>query len=471
MARQWWYPADSKYVAIGVDWQAVEYPDRVTILPIVYRWDSLNTVDSAELTENLYGCDGDENGPWGGIEMPGGSGTRTIPGACFNARRTITKSSSAKTVRLSFSTSSNFGTYYSGAFHTLGACSGSITLTVDALESYTVSFDANGGSGAPASQDKDYGKPLTLSKTKPTMDGFIFTGWNTSKDGSGASYQPGATYSSNESVTLYAQWTSSGPRVTSFSAYRSDSEQNPSGDGTFITVLAVADGDITSADVSATQDGGSDSIAAMTVISGSTVTSVMEGADTEHSWTVRADLSNGSGTTTVYAGVSGAYFVMDFSPSGGVAIGTQAADSKRLDVGISSFFTGDAAFSGDVSFGGSVSNASDGTAAATVASGWKLSTNNLIRKGDIVHAQIYASPTASKTLNTTESTICTLPAGFRPKTQMWIPVLGTNGVYALLGIGSGGAVTISRGIYPGSSAWTTVTTSYTFWITVSFMAG
>ena len=39
-----------------------------------------------------------------------------------------------------------------------------------------------------------------------TRDGYNFGGWNTKSDGTGTSYQPGATYSGNTSVTLYAIW-------------------------------------------------------------------------------------------------------------------------------------------------------------------------------------------------------------------------------------------------------------------------
>jgi len=71
---------------------------------------------------------------------------------------------------------------------------------------YTVSFNANKGSGAPANQTKTYGVNLTLSSTKPTRTGYTFTGWNTKADGSGTSYAAGGTYSVNAAATLYAQW-------------------------------------------------------------------------------------------------------------------------------------------------------------------------------------------------------------------------------------------------------------------------
>ncbi len=74
--------------------------------------------------------------------------------------------------------------------------------------SYTISYNANGGSDAPGSQTKTHGTDLTLSSTKPTRDGYNFSKWTTGKDGSGTSYVPGATYNANASITLYAQWIS-----------------------------------------------------------------------------------------------------------------------------------------------------------------------------------------------------------------------------------------------------------------------
>ena len=70
----------------------------------------------------------------------------------------------------------------------------------------TVNYNANGGSGAPTSQNKYNTVDLTLSSTKPTRTGYAFVSWNTSSDGSGVSYQPGSKYTANESTTLYAIW-------------------------------------------------------------------------------------------------------------------------------------------------------------------------------------------------------------------------------------------------------------------------
>lgn len=86
-----------------------------------------------------------------------------------------------------------------------GTMSVNTTISIPALTKYTVSYNANGGSGAPSSQSKYYGKTLTLSSTKPSRTGYTFKGWATSASGSVA-YASGASYTANASVTLYAVW-------------------------------------------------------------------------------------------------------------------------------------------------------------------------------------------------------------------------------------------------------------------------
>ena len=93
-------------------------------------------------------------------------------------------------------------TYYAGGSYT--ANSGATLYAVWDLQSYTVSYNANGGSGVPSSQTKYYGTALKLSTTKPTWQGHTFKEWNTSSSGNGTSYQPGATYSGNAALKLYA---------------------------------------------------------------------------------------------------------------------------------------------------------------------------------------------------------------------------------------------------------------------------
>lgn len=72
---------------------------------------------------------------------------------------------------------------------------------------YKVTYNANGGSGAPDAQTKIYNKALVLSRTSPVRTGYIFMQWNNKSDGSGKGiYNPGDRYTSNASITLYAIW-------------------------------------------------------------------------------------------------------------------------------------------------------------------------------------------------------------------------------------------------------------------------
>ena len=81
----------------------------------------------------------------------------------------------------------------------------SFSVTVPAWTSYTVKYNANGGSGAPGNQTKWKDQALTLSSTKPTRTGYSFQGWSTSTDTS-VEYASGANYTANAAVTLYAVW-------------------------------------------------------------------------------------------------------------------------------------------------------------------------------------------------------------------------------------------------------------------------
>ena len=71
---------------------------------------------------------------------------------------------------------------------------------------YMVSYDANGGEGAPAAQVKEKGKALKLSTVIPTRRHFTFLGWATTRTAKSAQYKAGASYTKDADVTLYAVW-------------------------------------------------------------------------------------------------------------------------------------------------------------------------------------------------------------------------------------------------------------------------
>ena len=94
--------------------------------------------------------------------------------------------------------------YYFGVEFYSSSTTGSIPFKFGRV--YNITYNANGGSGAPSTQYKDYGTSITLSTEKPTRSNYTFAGWATSSTASSATYQPGDIYSSNSNVTLYAVW-------------------------------------------------------------------------------------------------------------------------------------------------------------------------------------------------------------------------------------------------------------------------
>ena len=74
-------------------------------------------------------------------------------------------------------------------------------------DTFSVTYNANGGSGAPAAQTKVYRVDLTLSSTVPTRSGYTFSGWATNSSATTAQYGVGAKYTEDADLSLYAVWT------------------------------------------------------------------------------------------------------------------------------------------------------------------------------------------------------------------------------------------------------------------------
>ena len=123
------------------------------------------------------------------------------------------KTYDADCTRYTYDNKRNVAAKLTGVERVGGTMTVTTSYTIPKKPSYTISYNANGGSGAPGSQTKWYGTNLTLSSTRPTRTGYSFSGWATSSGGSVA-YQPGSTYSSNSSVTLYAKWTANTYKVS-----------------------------------------------------------------------------------------------------------------------------------------------------------------------------------------------------------------------------------------------------------------
>lgn len=81
------------------------------------------------------------------------------------------------------------------------------------LITYSVTYDANGGSGtAPAIQSGS--SSYIVATNTFTRSGYVFNGWNTAVDGTGTSYSEGSNITPSSNTMLYAQWASTTPENT-----------------------------------------------------------------------------------------------------------------------------------------------------------------------------------------------------------------------------------------------------------------
>jgi uncharacterized repeat protein (TIGR02543 family) len=80
---------------------------------------------------------------------------------------------------------------------------------------YTVTFDANTGSGSMTNQTIVYGAAANLTSNSFTKIGYSFAGWNTLANGTGTSYANAQSYTMGAAnATLYAQWTANNNTLT-----------------------------------------------------------------------------------------------------------------------------------------------------------------------------------------------------------------------------------------------------------------
>ncbi len=71
----------------------------------------------------------------------------------------------------------------------------------------TANFSSAGGTGSVSPMSGLQGSTITLPEsTGFSFPGYTFNGWNTSANGSGSAYSPGASFTLTSDTTLYAQW-------------------------------------------------------------------------------------------------------------------------------------------------------------------------------------------------------------------------------------------------------------------------
>ena len=217
------------------------------------------------------------------------------------------------------------------------------------VNTYTVLYDANGGSGAPSSQTKNYGQALTLSSVTPTKPNYNFLGWGTSSTATTVSYKAGASYTANAGITLYAIWqlAYTKPRISSLSVYRCDEERNVSDDGTSVKVTFdwATDKDVTAVTIEYKASTATDwTIAPLSETTSGTSGSIDEKIDNisvDSSYDVRITVADGETDaykTTISRSVAGAVYPIDFLKGGnGTAIG-KVADKEGFECDFDSYF-------------------------------------------------------------------------------------------------------------------------------------
>lgn len=190
------------YGRIGIDITTSNTNTQTTVYVKVYFWSKYSVTDSSN---NYYY---NNNATSATTNLGSKSIRHTVAsGAGWSTSNRTTLASTSYT----YSRGTSDKTYYcaaklSGIDRVGGTMTVKASYKIPKKPSYTVSYNANGGSGAPGNQTKWYGTTLKLSTTKPTRTGYTFQGWGTSTTDTTVDYAPGANYTANASDTLYAIW-------------------------------------------------------------------------------------------------------------------------------------------------------------------------------------------------------------------------------------------------------------------------
>lgn len=218
---------------------------------------------------------------------------------------------------------------------------------------YTVKYDANGGTGAPANQTKTYGQTLTLSSTKPTRTNYNFLGWGTSAASTTVAYAPGADYTGNSAITLYAIWSLAyvEPIIEITSLDRCTSSGTYTDDGTYAKVIFnwSTEYSVSSMKVEyklSTSDSWSSGGTIGASGTSGTAQKVFGGSlDPESSYSVKITVTDSNGSSIAIKTLGAMAFEIDFLSGGkGVAIG-KPATNKGFEVAYDTVFDKNISFS------------------------------------------------------------------------------------------------------------------------------
>lgn len=215
------------------------------------------------------------------------------------------------------------------------------------VNTYTVKYNANGGTEAPSNQTKTYGKTLTLSSKIPTRTDYTFKGWATSASATTATYSAGGSYTANAAATLYAVWQLgyTRPRITNLTAARHLESRVEDEQGTYALVEFdwATDKEVSSITISWTSEtGGSGtySVPGLEGMSGRIELLIGDGTisvDSNYTIIVRVTDVNMESTynyTEEFISLPGTKYAIDFLVGGrGAAFGKPAELEDTLDIG------------------------------------------------------------------------------------------------------------------------------------------
>ena len=169
-----------------------------------------NTTIYAVYTANTYTVKFDKNG---------GTGTMSDQNFTYGTSQNLTANTFTRTgyTFAGWATSANGNKVYNDkqSVNNLSSTNGA-TVTLYAkwtANTYTVKFNANGGSGTMNNQSFTYDEePKALTTNAFTRTGYTFAGWNTKADGTGTKFIDGQkvqnlTANNNSTYNIYAQWT------------------------------------------------------------------------------------------------------------------------------------------------------------------------------------------------------------------------------------------------------------------------
>ena len=236
----------------------------------------------------------------------------------------------------STSSSATSATYSAGDSYT--ANSSATLYAVWKANTYKVTYNANGGSGAPSAQTKTYGVTLTLSSTKPTRTNYTFKGWSTSASATTATYASGGSYTANSAATLYAVWELAykKPSITNVSITRSEDGKTATASFNWSTT-----NDVTQVSAQITSSVGANTSAISASGKSGSGTKTFSGLNPEIAYTVQITVTDSGGEWSVAKTLPGMIFAMDFMAGGKGASAGKAAELEGVfDIGFKTRFFG-----------------------------------------------------------------------------------------------------------------------------------